>query len=537
MSEFHYTYDPNHHQHQNGQKPVVNLNTRDVYPSINDVAKAFGVNYGPVRAIALGIKYKGYYWQYKDVVDQSSVEELLKVLEEKSSIKSRSKWRAVVNLNTGDYYDSIKQAELSCFDDPEKWVPGIQRSINTHTAYRGYYWQYKDIVDQSSVEEQLQAILSVAKHSTARPVVNLNTGQEFESCRAVQRFYNAKSSVSGFIKQDIKYHGYYWQYKDVVDRTSIKAELSRIELLNEQRAIQYRETLKTRSKRQAKVRHYTRNELSSEWDAIEGSKYRKLLCVRFDEHRSKEQKKYIFECRCDCGKTVYLDYRLFARKSATIKSCGCAIQDYANDKLKTAEDITGNRYGKLVAMRFNEEATLKRRSEKRYAAMWDCICDCGNYYTTKKSLLVSGSVTSCGHITSSSTWEQTICTSLHNLFPLFNIKYQYQDNSQLRLNYIKEDGTKGCYRYDCTINDKYIIECNGTAFHPKTIDQTFEDGRPWKTVFGKDCRYAYEYDKQKMAFARSKGYKTFTVWDDQPLDEIIKQIVNWLQQEGAFADN
>lgn len=534
MSEFHYTYDPIQYQPQKGQKPVVNLNTGDVYPSIAAVAKAFGVNYGPVVAIATYKRYKGYYWQYKDVVDQSSIEEQLKVTEDNAIRKTRTRWRSVVNLNTGECFENVKQAELFRFKDPKEWYSGLGQAIKKLAPYCGHYWQYKDVVEQSSIEEQLQNILSISKHSTARPVVNLNTGQEFESCIDVQRFFKARYSVTDAIKQDIKYHGYYWQYKDVIEHTSIEAELARIELLNKQRAVQYQETLKTRPKRQTKVRHYTRNELGSEWDNIEGTKYRNLLCVRFDEQKSKEQKKYIFECKCDCGNVVYLDYGRFARKSATVKSCGCAIQNYADAKLKITEDITGKRYGKLVVLRFNEEATLKRRSEKRYATMWDCICDCGNYYTTQKSLLVSGYVASCGHATSSSAWERTICISLQNLFPLFNMKFQHQDNSQLRLSYIKEDGTKGYYRYDCTINDKYIIVCNGTAFHPKTIDQTFDDGRPWKTVFGKDCRSAYEHDEQKMALARSKGYKTFTVWDDQPLDEIIKQIVNWLQQEGAF---
>ena len=57
--------------------------------------------------------------------------------------------RPVVNLNTGEVFGSAAAAAASV------GVQSISDPINNH--YRGgpYYWQYKDAVDQTSIEEQL----------------------------------------------------------------------------------------------------------------------------------------------------------------------------------------------------------------------------------------------------------------------------------------------------------------------------------------------------------------------------------------------
>lgn len=56
-----------------------------------------------------------------------------------------------------------------------------------------------------------------------------------------------------------------------------------------------------------------------------------------------------------------------------------------------ARDITGKRFGRLVAVR--------RISQTRYGrTTWECICDCGNYasVTTQHLCRAKGSVKSCG---------------------------------------------------------------------------------------------------------------------------------------------
>lgn len=57
------------------------------------------------------------------------------------------------------------------------------------------------------------------------------------------------------------------------------------------------------------------------------------------------------------------------------------------------QDITGQRYKKLTAIRINEEETNKRNNK---ISVWECLCDCGN--TTYVSINNWGKTQSCGCI-------------------------------------------------------------------------------------------------------------------------------------------
>ena len=53
------------------------------------------------------------------------------------------------------------------------------------------------------------------------------------------------------------------------------------------------------------------------------------------------------------------------------------------------KDLTGQRFGRLVAVELSKEKTGRN-------ACWVCMCDCGNYKTVSSSHLVSGRTRSCG---------------------------------------------------------------------------------------------------------------------------------------------
>lgn len=53
------------------------------------------------------------------------------------------------------------------------------------------------------------------------------------------------------------------------------------------------------------------------------------------------------------------------------------------------EDISGKRFGRLVALKLSE----KRSGRKTY---WECRCDCGNIKTVRTDSLKSGLIKSCG---------------------------------------------------------------------------------------------------------------------------------------------
>jgi hypothetical protein len=119
---------------------------------------------------------------------------------------------------------------------------------------------------------------------------------------------------------------------------------------------------------------------------LTGQRFGKLVAVRPTEQRL--QTFVIWECLCDCGKTHYVaSGNLIHGK---VKSCGCAKPDYAKGLMnKGAKDLTGQRFGKLVAVRPTE------RREHR-CIVWECVCDCGNTRFVASGGLIAGAVLSCG---------------------------------------------------------------------------------------------------------------------------------------------
>lgn len=55
-------------------------------------------------------------------------------------------------------------------------------------------------------------------------------------------------------------------------------------------------------------------------------------------------------------------------------------------------DLTGSRFGKLVALRLG----VPHQSPSRRQVTWECICDCGNIITVQRGSLTFGNTSSCG---------------------------------------------------------------------------------------------------------------------------------------------
>lgn len=104
-----------------------------------------------------------------------------------------------------------------------------------------------------------------------------------------------------------------------------------------------------------------------------------LVAVEPTEH--KQQGSILWKCQCDCGKETIVP--AFKLKGGMVTSCGCSRKE------KHTVDLTGKRFGKLVAMR--------RLSTKRGSSyLWECQCDCGNTTEVPANALRSGNTCSCG---------------------------------------------------------------------------------------------------------------------------------------------
>ena len=112
---------------------------------------------------------------------------------------------------------------------------------------------------------------------------------------------------------------------------------------------------------------------------ITGQRFGRLVAVRRTgeiRHRSS-----VWECKCDCGKRTFVILGLLIRGAT--KSCGCLHRELLT------KDMTGKRFGKLVAIR----PTAKRKFGRIF---WECKCDCGVVKVVDGSHLRQGRTNSCG---------------------------------------------------------------------------------------------------------------------------------------------
>lgn len=91
-----------------------------------------------------------------------------------------------------------------------------------------------------------------------------------------------------------------------------------------------------------------------------------------------------WECRCDCGKSK--NTSTMQLRSGKTRSCGCLRRE--TTAARTRLDLTGQRFGKLVA--------LKRAEKVGTSWGWLCQCDCGNTHVVPAGSLTSEHVKSCG---------------------------------------------------------------------------------------------------------------------------------------------
>lgn len=107
-------------------------------------------------------------------------------------------------------------------------------------------------------------------------------------------------------------------------------------------------------------------------------------------------------CRCDCGNTK--EIKGHSLRSGITKSCGCLGLERLIENCKAKNqssisdaDVTGKRFGKLVALEYCGK-------DEHRCKIFKCLCDCGKETIVRKSRLINGTTKSCGCL-SSEVWS------------------------------------------------------------------------------------------------------------------------------------
>ena len=107
---------------------------------------------------------------------------------------------------------------------------------------------------------------------------------------------------------------------------------------------------------------------------LSNKKFGKLVAIK-NIGIAKKSGSCLWECLCDCGKTVIKQARHLSRSS----SCGCS---------RYGKDLSNKKFGKLLA--------VKRIGIDKKSGMylWECLCDCGKT-VIKETRCITRSM-SCG---------------------------------------------------------------------------------------------------------------------------------------------
>ncbi|WP_186471945.1 hypothetical protein [Synechococcus sp. BMK-MC-1] len=121
-----------------------------------------------------------------------------------------------------------------------------------------------------------------------------------------------------------------------------------------------------------------------------GSKFGRLIVIGKGQANWKYSRR-AWKCKCDCGAEIVVSTKNLL--SGHAKSCGCLSADLASERRL---DITGERYGRLVAIKRLPDNQQRKDSEGYFVGDWQWQCDCGNTHVAKIGTVRAGNTRSCG---------------------------------------------------------------------------------------------------------------------------------------------
>lgn len=185
-----------------------------------------------------------------------------------------------------------------------------------------------------------------------------------------------------------------------------------------------------------------------------GQTFGYLTVIDFSDKRNAGGGKY-WKCSCSCGRPDCLKEKEILGESllngSTI-SCGAVGKENLEiGQGLNFQDLTGQRFGKLVAIERIEDKIL---SSNTAATQWKCECDCGRIVNVLSSNLKTGNTQSCGFCGVNSHGNLKIEKLLKENNIIFQREFRFLD-------------CKDCYPlpFDfCAFdknNNKYLIEYDG----------------------------------------------------------------------------
>ena len=137
------------------------------------------------------------------------------------------------------------------------------------------------------------------------------------------------------------------------------------------------------------MRNYGELNMKDKMLFLAGQRFGRLTAIRCTDETHNNG--YIWECLCDCGKTVFLPTSKFKGPKG-VRSCGCLLQDFYKS---IRVDITGRTFYRLTAIKCTDERDRLKN------ILWLFKCSCGNEFKAAGSEVMRGQIRSCGCITKS----------------------------------------------------------------------------------------------------------------------------------------
>ncbi len=118
---------------------------------------------------------------------------------------------------------------------------------------------------------------------------------------------------------------------------------------------------------------------------LTGRQFGKLVVIARAENDRWQHARWL--CRCSYGTEKVVPAANLRRSNSPTRSCGCLQREII--------DLTGQRFGRLVALDFElRDVPDKKRSNKQ-RAYWRCQCDCGRISHVTATNLRKGNTASC----------------------------------------------------------------------------------------------------------------------------------------------